>query len=52
MTSSFKQSKDKMIIESKVEDNPYKGPFDNIDTLFEILFTIDNVGGWVNHISF
>ena len=41
-----------MIIESKVEDNPYKGPFDNIDTLFEILFTIDNVGGWVNHLSF
>jgi WD40 repeat protein len=34
VTTSFKQSKDKSIIASKVEDNPYQGPFDNIDTLF------------------
>lgn len=52
VTASFKSSKEKMIIQSKVEDNPYKGPFDNVESLFEILFTIENVGGWVNHVSF
>jgi hypothetical protein len=34
VTSSFKKSKDKLVIESKVEDNSYRGPFDHIDTLF------------------
>ena len=52
VTASFKKTKDQTIIKSKVEENSYKGPYDQIDTLFEILFTIENVGAWVNHISF
>jgi actin related protein 2/3 complex, subunit 1A/1B len=53
VTSSFKKSKDPMVIKSKVEeDSSYKGPFDDVDSLFEILFTLENVGGWINYISF
>ena len=50
VTCSFKKSKNQAI--SKIEDDSYKGPFDQIDTLFEILYSMDNVGAWVNHISF
>lgn len=52
VTSSLRKSKDWMIIESKVEDDTYKGPFSGIDSLFEVIFSIENVGGWINHISF
>jgi hypothetical protein len=41
-----------MIINSKVEDDNYNGPFKNVSSLFEILFKIEDLGGWINHISF
>lgn len=40
------------IQKSDVEDKNYQGPFQNIDTLFEVLFSVEDVGGWVNHLSF
>jgi actin related protein 2/3 complex, subunit 1A/1B len=52
VTSSFRNSKDPLIVNSKVEDYQYNGPFKNIDSMYEVLFTVDNLGGWVNHVSF
>ena len=52
VAASFKKSKDEFIQQSKVEDYPYNGPFANVDSLFEVLLSIDNLGGWVNHVSF
>lgn len=52
VSCSFKNSKDELIMKSDVEDKNYQGPFANIDTLFEVLFSIEDVGGWVNHVSF
>jgi len=52
VTASFKKSKDPNVIASKVEEYTYDGPFKNIDSLFEVIFTIDNLGGWINHVSF
>ena len=37
---------------SDIEDKTYQGPFQNIDNMFEVLFTIEDIGGWVNHLSF
>lgn len=37
---------------SKVEDYPYNGPFKSFESMFEVLFTVENVGGWVNYLSF
>lgn len=52
VSCSFKQSKDPFVQKSDVEDKHYHGPFQNIDTLFDTLYAIDDVGGWVNHLSF
>ena len=52
VTSSLKKSKNEFILASKVEDDSYKGPFENIDSLFEIIYSVDNLGGWINYISF
>lgn len=52
VTSSFKNSKDPLITSSNVEVNQYDGPFKNIDSMYDVLFTIDNLGGWINDISF
>lgn len=52
MTCNFRHSKDPNVQKSDIEDKNYKGPFQNIDSLFEVVFTIEDVGGWVNHLSF
>lgn len=52
VSSSFKGSKDPIVLSSKVEDYPYNGPFMNVQSMFEVLFSIDNLGGWINHVSF
>ncbi len=52
VSSSFRASKDPLIIASKVEDYQYNGPFKNVDSMFEILFTVENLGGWINYVSF
>jgi actin related protein 2/3 complex subunit 1A/1B len=52
ISCSFKKSKDVFVEKSDVEDKTYQGPFANVDSLFEILFQIEDVGGWVNHVSF
>ena len=51
-TCNFRQSKDPFVQKSDIEDKNYHGPFQNVDSLFEVLFTIDNAGGWINHLSF
>lgn len=51
ISSSFRSSKDEFVQKSDVEDNSYQGPFAGINTLFEVLYTIENLSGWVNHIS-
>jgi len=40
VTTSFKKITEKYIVESKIEDYAYNGPFAGVDTLFEVLFTI------------
>jgi actin related protein 2/3 complex subunit 1A/1B len=40
VTVSFKQTKEDYIIQSKVEDYPYEGPFAGVNSLFEVLFSI------------
>ena len=52
VTCSFKRSKDEFIKKSDIEDTQYQGPFQGVDSLFETLVSIDDVGGWVNHLSF
>lgn len=52
VSSSFKGSKDQFVVSSKVEDYPYNGPFANVQTMFDVLFSIENLGGWINHVSF
>lgn len=52
VSCNFKNSKDEFIKKSDVEDKSYQGPFANVDSLFEVLFEIADVGGWINHISF
>ena len=32
--------------------NKYSGPFAKVDSLFEILYTFENLGGWINFVSF
>ncbi len=41
-----------MIIKSNIEDNGYTGPFQRIDSLFQVIFSIESLGGWINYISF
>ena len=52
IAASFKKTKDELIQQSKVEDYPYNGPFAQVDGLFEVILSIDNLGGWINHVSF
>ena len=52
VSCSFRKSKDPFIKKSDIEDSSYHGPFEGVDSLFEVLVTIDDVGGWVNHLSF
>lgn len=52
VSCSFRKSKDEFVISSRVEDFSYSGPFAGVDSLYEILFSIDNLGGWINHVSF
>ena len=52
MTASFKKSTEELIIKSNIEENSYTGPFQKIDSLFEVVFSIENLGGWINYISF
>jgi len=33
-------------------NNNYNGPFSKVDSLFEVLFTTENMGGWINFVSF
>jgi len=40
ITVSFKKIDDPFIVKSKVEDFAYKGAFEGVDSLFEVLFTI------------
>lgn len=52
VSCSFKTSKDEFIKKSDIEDKNYQGPFATVDSLFEVLFNIEDIGGWVNHVSF
>lgn len=52
VSCNFKSSKDVFTQKSDIEDKTYQGPFANVDNLFEVLFSIEDVGGWVNHVSF
>lgn len=52
MSCSFKNSKDEFAKKSQIEDQNYQGPFSTVDSLFEVLFQVEDVGGWVNHVSF
>lgn len=52
VSSSFRGSKDPFVINSKVEEWQYNGPFKNVESMFEVLFTVENLGGWINHVSF
>ena len=52
VTCNFKRSKDPFVQKSDIEDSNYQGPFQGVDSLFETLVVIEDVGGWVNHLSF
>lgn len=52
VSSSFKNSKNDLVIQSKVENYQYNGAFKNVESMFDVIFAIDNLGGWINHISF
>lgn len=52
VSCSFKKSKDPFVQKSDIEDKSYQGPFQQVDTLFETLLHIEDLGGWVNHLSF
>jgi WD40 repeat protein len=56
VSCSFKSQTDKLIIDSKVEDFPYSGPFEKVTSFGEVLYSIDNILPnmkiWINHVSF
>ena len=52
VTCNFKRSKDSFVQKSDIEDSHYQGPFQGVDSLFETLVVIEDISGWVNHLSF
>jgi len=56
VSCSFKKLSDQVIQQLKIDDFPYSGPFENIDSFGEVLHSIDNVmlnmKIWINHVSF
>ena len=52
VTCNFKRSKDPFVQKSDIEDSNYQGPFQGVDSLFETLVVMEDIGGWVNHLSF
>lgn len=40
ISCSFKKSTDPMVLKAKVDDYPYNGPFEKVDSLFEVLYSI------------
>lgn len=56
VTCNFKKNSDQVIQKLRIDDFPYNGPFENIDTLAETIHSIENILPnmkiWINHVSF
>jgi hypothetical protein len=56
VSCSFKKFSDTAVQQLKIDDFPYSGPFEKVDSFAEVLHSIDNILPnmriWINHVSF